>query len=155
MQIANDMVVSIDYRLHNSDGELLDSSEGNEPLTYLHGHSNIVPGLEEALTGKAKGDEVSVNVPPEKGYGVYHEELVQTAPLSAFPTEQPPQVGTTFQAEHEGGTTVVTVIKIEGEEVTVDGNHQLAGQALDFKVTIADVRAATEEEIEHKHVHNH
>lgn len=153
MQIANDTVVSIDYRLYNSGGELLDSSEAGQPLAYLHGHGNIVPGLEEALEGKQAGDEIKVAVPPEKAYGARHPELVQTAPLSAFPTEQPPEVGSSFKAEHEGGSTVVTVTAIEGDQVTVDGNHVLAGQDLNFEVTVVEVRAATGEEVEHEHAH--
>jgi FKBP-type peptidyl-prolyl cis-trans isomerase SlyD len=153
MQVAKDTVVSIDYSLKNSAGEVLDTSEGAQPLSYLHGHKNIVPGLEEALEGHEEGADVSVTVPPEKGYGPRHDELVQTAPLSAFPEDNPPTPGMRFQAETQNGPTVIQVTKVEGDEVTVDANHVLAGEDLNFDVTVKQVRAATEQELEHGHVH--
>lgn len=154
MQVAKDTVVSIDYSLKDNAGELLDSSQGGVPLNYLHGHKNIVPGLEEALEGQEEGAQINVTVPPEKGYGPRHDELVQTAPLSAFPGDNPPKAGMQFQAETQNGPTVIQVTKVEGDEVTVDGNHALAGQDLNFEVTVAAVREATAEELEHGHVHD-
>lgn len=147
MQIAENTVVSFDYTLRDNDGEVLDTSEGREPLTYLHGHQNIVPGLEKAMEGKSAGEELSVTVPPEEGYGPYQEELVQTVPLEIFQGVEQVEPGMRFQAQSQAGPMLVTVKEVEGEQVTVDGNHALAGQELNFDVSIKDIRPATEEEV--------
>ncbi len=143
--IAADSVVSIHYKLTLDDGNVVDSSEGRDPLCYLHGHGNIVVGLEEALTGQAVGAELNVTVSPEHGYGV---------PRGAFPPDAQLSEGLSFQARDEAGRPLMgTITKLAGDEVTVDFNHPLAGQTLHFEVSITEVRTATEEEISHGHVH--
>lgn len=154
MQIAENTVVSFDYTLRDSGGETLDSSEGREPLTYLHGHGNIVPGLEKAMDGHDEGDEFSVTVAPEEGYGPHREELVQNVPRSSFQGIEQLEPGMRFQAESSAGPMIVTVKDVGEEEVTVDGNHVLAGRELQFEVAVKEVRGATEEEIAHGHVHD-
>lgn len=153
MQIANNSVVSIHYTLTNAQGEQLDSSNGQEPLAYLHGASNIIPGLENALTGKSVGDTLQVTVAPEEGYGPVREELVQEVDRSAFAGIDDIQPGMQFIAKAPWGDQPVTVIKVEGDSITLDGNHPLAGQTLNFDVEVVEVRAATEEELAHGHAH--
>lgn len=154
LEIAENLVVSIHYTLTNEEGEVLDSSEGSDPLAYLQGAGNIIPGLENALVGKAVGDELQVTVAPEEGYGEVLEELVQIVPLTAFQGVESVNVGMSFEAQGENGEVrVVEVTKVEGEEVTVDANHALAGVTLNFDVKVVDVREASEEEVSHGHVH--
>ncbi|MFW5926571.1 MAG: FKBP-type peptidyl-prolyl cis-trans isomerase [Wenzhouxiangella sp.] len=148
MQIANNTVVSIDYTLTDDDGQVIDSSEGREPLVYLHGHQNIIPGLEKAIEGHSEGEELDVSVDPEEGYGPYREELVQDVPREAFEGVDKVEPGMTFRAESNAGPMTVTVKEVGDDSVTVDGNHMLAGQVLNFKVAIKGVREATETEIE-------
>lgn len=153
MQISDKMVVTIDYTLKDDNGTVLDSStEGN--FAYLHGANNIIPGLENALTGKSAGDEVDVSVSPAEGYGEHNETMIQAVPRDMFDSEQEIQVGMQFHAESpEGEMIVVTVTDVEGDDVTVDGNHPLAGVNLNFGVKVVDIREASAEEIEHGHVH--
>ncbi len=147
-------VVTMHYELKNAEGEVLDSSKGQDPLVYLHGAGNIIVGLEEQLVGKTVGDNVSAVVAPEKGYGLPVEALVQTVPLEAFGEEiDKVEVGMRFQAETEQGPVPVVVTAKDDTTVTVDGNHPLAGQELHFDVSIAEVRDASQEEIDHGHVH--
>jgi FKBP-type peptidyl-prolyl cis-trans isomerase SlyD len=154
MQISQDMVVSIHYTLTNKAGETIDSSvEHGEPLAYLHGHGNIVPGLENALTGKIAGDKLDVSVSPEEGYGEHYAELVQQVPREAFQGVDHLEPGMQFQADTGMGPRLFTITQIEGDNVTVDGNHPLAGEVLNFAVEITAVRAASEEELAHGHVH--
>lgn len=154
MNIEDKRAVSIHYTLTNEQGEKLDSSEGQDPLRYLHGASNIIPGLENALVGKTAGDKVSVTVQPEDAYGEINPEMIQIVPREAFEGIDDIQPGMQFQASGPNGQTQVVTIKAVGEEgVTVDGNHPLAGQVLNFDVTVEEVRDATEEEISHGHVH--
>lgn len=153
MQIAENTVVKFDYTLRNSEGETLDTSEGREPLAYLHGHGNIIPGLEKAMTGRDEGEEFSVTVAAEDAYGEHRAELVQDVPRSSFQGVEQLEPGMQFQAESSAGPMVVTVKDVGDEEVTVDGNHILAGQELQFEVAVKEVRSATDEEIEHGHVH--
>jgi len=147
MEIANNTVVSIDYTLTGDDGQVIDSSEGREPLQYLHGHQNIIPGLEKAIEGKSEGDELEVAVAPEEGYGPYRDELVQDVPKDAFAGVEKVEPGMTFRAESNAGPMTVTVTEVGDETVTVDGNHMLAGKVLNFRVAVKGVREATEEEI--------
>lgn len=154
MQIAKHKVVSIDYTLTNNAGEVVDSSEGREPLAYLHGSGNIIPGLEQALEGKTQGEKLDVSVAPEHGYGEYIEGLSQTVPREAFGDAPELAVGMQFQAQGEDQRMVVfTIVKIDGDQITIDANHPLAGETLNFKVEVTDIRDATEEEIAHGHVH--
>lgn len=153
MQIAQNSVVAFHYTLTNDAGEVLDSSEGREPLTYLHGTGNIIPGLEKQLEGASPGEKLNVSVTPEEGYGEVQEQLMQEVPRDAFQGVENVEPGMQFQAQTEGGPLMVTVKKVEGDTVVVDGNHPLAGQNLTFDVEISDVREASAEEVEHGHVH--
>ncbi|MEM7359442.1 MAG: peptidylprolyl isomerase [Pseudomonadota bacterium] len=154
MAIKQNSVVTMHYELKDANGEVLDSSKGQDPLVYLHGASNIIIGLEEQLEGKTVGDNVSATVAPEKAYGMPVDALVQQVPTSAFGEEiDKVEVGMRFQAETEQGPVPVVVTAIENDMVTVDGNHPLAGKELHFECSISEVRDATEEEIAHGHVH--
>ncbi|MBE7565252.1 MULTISPECIES: FKBP-type peptidyl-prolyl cis-trans isomerase [Acidithiobacillus] len=153
MIISNDKVVTIDYSLTDEEGELIDSSVGEEPLIYLHGHHGIIPGLEQALAGHRTGDKVEVSIPPEEGYGDWDEDLVEVVAKEDFDDPEDLEIGTQFETETDEGARLATVIDIEGEEVTVDLNHPLAGMTLNFDVTVLDVRDATAEELAHGHVH--
>lgn len=148
MQASADKVVFIDYTLTSNDGEVIDSSEGRDPLGYLHGHGNIIPGLEQALEGSAAGDELNVRVEPEEGYGVHRPELVQQVSIEAFAGIDKVEPGMRFNADSAQGPMVVKVTAIDGDRVTIDANHELAGQQLNFAVTVREVRAASDAELE-------
>lgn len=153
MLIAPEKVVLIHYTLKNDAGETLDSSSGGEPLAYLHGQGNLIPGLEKALEGKQAGDKLSVSVEPGAGYGQRDDKLVQQVPRRQFGGANV-QPGMQFHAQtSQGQTRVVTVTNIAGDMVTVDGNHPLAGENLHFDVEVTEVRDASAEELEHGHVH--
>lgn len=154
MQIAANKAVSIDYTLTNDAGDVIDSSAGGAPLVYLHGAGNIIVGLEKALEGKNVGDELSVAIEPEDAYGEYSAELVATLTREMFEGVDELEVGMQFHASApDGGMQAVTIRDIDGDDVTVDGNHPLAGQRLNFKVKVVDVREANAEEIAHGHIH--
>ena len=154
MQVANNMVVTIDYTLTDNDGTVLDSSDGGEPLAYLHGQGNIIVGLEEALEVLSAGDPVDVTVLPEKAYGERRDDLIQVVPRERFVTDGEIEVGMTFHShESDNGGRVVRVVEVSPEQVTIDGNHPLAGVTLNFSVRIQDVREASAEELDHGHVH--
>ena len=153
MQVAKHAVVTIDYTLRAPDGEVLDTSDGGEALAYVHGTGSLVPGLEAALEGKQKGDRFDVLVAPEEGYGERDESLVQVVERTKLPPGLELEVGTQLQARGEDGDLIVTVVKLEGGRVTLDGNHPLAGMPLQFAGVIRDVRAATSTELSHGHVH--
>lgn len=151
MKITQDKVVDIEYVL-KVNGEVVDQSEPGEPLSYLQGHNNIIPGLERALEGKEPGDSLSVTVQPEDGYGERDEDNVQELPREDF--EDDIEVGAQYFAQSEDGSvTPFTVVGLEGDLVTVDFNPPLAGETLDFQVTVKNVRDATPEELEHGHAH--
>ena len=153
MTVGKDAVVSIAYTLKDDTGEVLDSSEGKEDMAYLHGHENIVSGLEEALEGKSVGDSVSASVAPEKGYGVRNDDFVFKMPRDKLPDEEI-ELGMQFAAQDkDGNQQVLTVVEMGEEDVTLDGNHPLAGQTLHFDVTVNDIREALEVELDHGHVH--
>jgi len=151
MQIARDAVVMIHYTLKNDAGEVLDSSSGHDPLAYLQGHGSIIPGLEAALEGKVAGDKVQATIAPENAYGMKEPGLVQQVPRRAFQGEV--RAGMQFKAQTEAGPRTVVVTRVQGDMVTVDGNHPLAGETLHFDVEVTEVRVATEEELAHGHVH--
>ncbi|MBX3696564.1 MAG: peptidylprolyl isomerase [Dokdonella sp.] len=153
MQIAERSVASFHYTLTNDAGDVLDSSEGREPLAYLHGVGNIVPGLEREMAGHVAGDRFNVDVAPEEGYGTYIDELVQVVPRTSFQGIDDLAVGMQFQAQTGQGPIAVVITEIEGDEVTVDGNHPLAGETLHFAVEVVEVREASAEELQHGHVH--
>ena len=153
MQVVNNKVVTLDYVLKDGDGNVIDSSEGREDFVYLHGASNIVPGLENALTGKKVGVEFEVSVPAEEGYGARNEALVDEVPRAMFEGNDI-QLGMQFHAETPtGDKMIVSVVDFDEERVKVDGNHPLSGVALDFAIKVVDIRDATEEEISHGHAH--
>jgi FKBP-type peptidyl-prolyl cis-trans isomerase SlyD len=153
MSITRDQVVSIHYTLKNDAGEVLDRSAGGEPLTYLHGHGNLIPGLERELAGKSAGDKLQVTIAPADGYGEYDPQLVQRVPRRALKGMANIRIGMRLQAQSEQGARAMTVTQIVGDMVTLDGNHPLAGNTLHFEVEVAEVRAATEAELAHGHVH--
>lgn len=154
MQIETDSVVGIDYTLKNQQGEILDSSEGHGPLYYLHGHGNIVEGLEAALGGRSAGDALEVTVPPEKGYGVREAGLVLQVSRDKLPSDLDPTPGVELAMEVEDGLQVpVRIHEVNDDVVTLDANHELAGVTLHFSVQVTEVRRATAEELAHGHVH--
>lgn len=153
MSIATDSVVTIHYTLRDEAGNTLDSSAGSDPIAYIHGHGNIVPGLERQLEGKSKGDKLNVQLAPADGYGEYHKELVQQVPRRQLKGISNVTVGMRLQAQTPDGARVVTVTHVASDMVTIDGNHPLAGKSLSFEVEITDVRQATQEELAHGHVH--
>jgi FKBP-type peptidyl-prolyl cis-trans isomerase SlyD len=155
MQITEGKVVHIHYTLKDDAGEVLDSSAGQEPLAYLHGAGNIIPGLESELEGKTVGDKLTVAVAPKDGYGVRNEALVQEVSRSVFPDDVDVQLGMQFHAQTSAGVRLATVTKIVGDQVTLDLNHPLADVTLHFDVEVMDVKTATEEELAHGHVHAH
>jgi FKBP-type peptidyl-prolyl cis-trans isomerase SlyD len=153
MQVADNMAVSIHYTLTNDDGEVLDSSIGDDALVYLQGRENIIPGLEKALHGKVVGDKFNVRIAPEDAYGVLMEEMIQVISRDMFEGIDNIEVGMQFHADVSSGSGVVTVVNIDDDDITIDGNHPLAGLVLTFDVEVIDVRAATEEEEAHGHIH--
>jgi len=152
MQVADNKVVFIQYTLRNESGEMLDSSE-NDPLAYIQGFGNIIPGLENALLGKVAGDKLEVNVAPEDGYGERNTALVQVVPRSAFEGIDNIEPGMRFQAQADEDVHTVMITQVEEDQVHIDANHPLAGVTLSFEVEITEVREATAEELEHGHVH--
>ncbi|OIN59470.1 FKBP-type peptidyl-prolyl cis-trans isomerase [Arsenicibacter rosenii] len=149
MQISRHKVVGIHYTLRDDNGNVLDSSEGRDPLYYLHGEGNLIPGMEEGLEGQSAGASLKLDVTPEKGYGQLDPEMVQQVPRSAFGGQEV-KPGMQF---HTNQGQVVTVTDVTPDAVTVDANHPLAGQNLHFDVEVVEVREATTEEIAHGHVH--
>jgi FKBP-type peptidyl-prolyl cis-trans isomerase SlyD len=153
MQIAEHAVALFNYTLTNAAGEVIDTSEGRTPLAYLHGVGNIVPGLEKEMTGKRVGDKFNVLVKPEEGYGMPNDMMIQVVPKAAFQGVDTLEIGMEFQAQTPQGPMSVVITKLENDEVTVDGNHPLAGQTLHFAIEITEVREASPEELAHGHVH--
>lgn len=153
MSIKKDSVVLFNYVLKDDGGGVIDESSPGEPLAYLHGHGNIVPGLERELEGKSTGDKLSVTVSPADGYGERSKELVQKVPRRSLKGIANISVGMRLHAQTASGPRAVTVTAVTGDMVTLDGNHPLAGQNLNFDIEITDVRDATEEELAHGHVH--
>lgn len=153
MQATKDRVVSINYTLRDDEGNTLDSSEGRGPFSYLHGANNIVPGLENALEGKSAGERISVSIAPQDAYGEHDPSLVQAVPRDRFPPGMEIKAGSQFQAQTEAGPRSIKVVDVQGDSVTVDANHPLAGMSLNFEVEIVDVREAAPEELRHGHAH--
>jgi len=153
MQVSENTVVAIEYTLKNDAGDVLDSSVGHAPLTYLHGHHNIISGLENAMLGKTVGDTFTVTIPPEEAYGLRDDSMTQVVPRHLFQGVDEIVPGMKFHAEAEHGVNVVTVIEVKGDQVHLDANHELAGETLHFDVVVQAIRSATDEEIEHGHAH--
>lgn len=154
MKIEKNKVVSINYTLKNNDGEVLDSSDGKEPLAYLHGQGNLIPGLESELEGKTEGETFKTEISPADAYGEYNDALIADVPKDRFQGVEDISEGMEFQAQtSDGGSQIVRVTEVGDDSVKVDANHPLAGETLHFDVTVAGVREATKEEIDHGHVH--
>lgn len=153
MKITDQKIVVIDYILTDENGDILDKSDDGS-FAYLHGASNIVVGLENALLGKRINDEFSVSIPPAEAYGKHNPGMQQTVSIEMFDDSKELEVGRQFHAQSPDGQPVtVTIAAIEGDNVTIDGNHPLAGMTLNFDVKVIDIRDASEEEIAHGHVH--
>lgn len=154
MNIRANSVVAIDYVLKNDAGEIIDSNDDGEPLTYLHGHENIVPGLERALDGKVVGDVLDVVVAPVDGYGERDLARIMTLKRDQLPEDLAPEVGMMLSMTSRDGHTVpITITAVSPTGITVDGNHELAGETLHFHVKVKMIRDATREELAHGHVH--
>ena len=153
MSIQKDSVVTLHYTLKDDAGELIDSSDGGAPLAYLHGHGNLVTGLERELTGKVAGDQLNVKITPADGYGEYDAAMVQRVPRRQLKGIAKIHVGMKLHAQTQDGPREVTVTQVVGDTVTLDSNHPLAGKNLHFAIDIVAVREATAEELEHGHVH--
>ena len=155
MKVGKDKVVLMHYTLKNDAGDVIDSSEGGDPLPFLQGHGNIIPGLESVLEGSKVGDKLDVSIKPEEGYGLHMKDAIQEIPSSALKGIDDVKVGMQLQSQDQDGNAfLVTVTKIEDDKITVDANHPLAGQTLHFSVSIESVRKAEAEELSHGHVHS-
>ncbi|TAL46011.1 MAG: peptidylprolyl isomerase [Methylovulum sp.] len=153
MQVADNMAVSIHYTLTNDEGEVIDSSEDNEPLVYLHGGGNIISGLEKALHGKAVGEKFNVRIDAEDAYGEFMDDRVQVISRDMFEGVDDIEVGMQFHADVSSGPGVITVVNVDGDDITIDGNHPLAGVPLTFAVEVIEIRPASREELAHGHIH--
>ncbi|MGB0466671.1 MAG: FKBP-type peptidyl-prolyl cis-trans isomerase [Pontibacterium sp.] len=148
MKITQDAVALFHYALVDRKNKVLDGSRGGAPLPYLHGHQNIVPGLEKAMEGREAGDKFKITLMPSEAYGERDEELVHVIDRVSFEGMGELKVGMHCQTEdEEGNPQLVTVLEFNDEEVAVDGNHPFAGKALTFDVEVMDVRPATEDEL--------
>ncbi len=154
MVIGGKCVVSMQFKLTNSEGEELDASTPEQPLVYLHGTESLIPGLENALEGKEAGDDLQVTIKPEDAYGMVNPEMIQVVPRSAFQEVKDIEAGMQFEArDAEGNAQRVLVQAVSGDNITINANHPLAGQTLNFDVTVEEVREASAEELDHGHVH--
>jgi len=152
--IGKNAVVSINYTLTNDAGEVMDTSEGREPLTYLHGANNLIPGLEKEMEGQTSGQSFKVTIPPAEAYGESNPELIQTLSKDMFKGVDKVEPGMGFTAQGPQGEQHIVVTAVDGDQVTIDANHPMAGKTLHFAVEIVSVRDASAEEVEHGHVHD-
>ncbi|MGY0560905.1 MULTISPECIES: FKBP-type peptidyl-prolyl cis-trans isomerase [unclassified Luteimonas] len=148
MEIAYRRIATVHFTLTDEDGSQITTTRGHDPLVYMHGTDSIAKGLEEALEGRGTGDRLEVTVPPEKGFGPRFESLVQSHPLSIISDGVTPEVGAKLNAQTANGPLEVKVVAVEGDTVTVDGNHPLAGRAFRAELEVVDVRVATPDEIQ-------
>lgn len=153
MQVTNNTAVTINYTLTNDAGETIDSTNGSDPLVYLHGNGSIIKGLEKALSKRNVGDKFTVRIEPAEAYGEFSDDMIQVISKEMFDGIENLEVGMQFNAAVNSGTSIITITKIDGDDVTIDGNHPLAGQALNFDIEIVNVRLATKDEIAHGHIH--
>ncbi|MDV7105436.1 peptidylprolyl isomerase [Vibrio sp. TH_r3] len=153
MNIEKNVVVSLAYQVKLEEGVVVDEATADKPLDYLHGHNNLITGLEAELAGKKAGDKFSATIGPDDAYGEHNEALVQRVPANVFQGVDQIEVGMRFLADTDQGPIPVEVTEVDGDEVVVDGNHMLAGQTLTFDVEVMATREATAEEIEHGHIH--
>jgi FKBP-type peptidyl-prolyl cis-trans isomerase SlyD len=153
-KVQDDAVVTLQYKLRLDDGTLVEESEPDDPLVYLHGHENIIPGLENALTGMKIGDRKSVDVDPEDGYGDYDPADVGRINRVGLPEEFQPEVGMLIPIlDEDGNEAEVLIIEMDDDDITVDFNHPMAGERLHFEVEVTGLREPTPEELDHGHVH--
>jgi len=152
-KIEANKAVEIHYTLTNDAGETVDTSRGEAALPYIHGNENLVPGLEKELEGKKVGYKIKTSIAPADGYGEVNPEMTQAVPRDVFQFDGEIEVGMRFEAEAEHGVELVTVIAVDKDTVTIDANHPLAGETLNFDVEVVSIRDATSEELEHGHVH--
>ena len=153
MQVSEHKVVVLKYEVIDEQDQLVDRSEDDGPLAYIHGNGQLIPGLENALEGREQGDKLSIDVPPDQGYGERDEDGIQTVSRSQFDNGDQIEAGMQFEAQDDEGHQIVTVVGVEGDKITLDTNHPLAGKTLHFKVEIVEVLDATPEELDHNHVH--
>ncbi|MEQ1545683.1 peptidylprolyl isomerase [Methyloglobulus sp.] len=153
MQITDNTAVSIHYTLTNDAGEEIDSTTEGEPLVYLHGTGNIILGLEKALYNRSVGDKFNVRIEAADAYGEFSDDMIQVVSRAMFEGIDNVEVGMQFHAAANSGSGVITVLTVDGDDITIDGNHPLAGQALSFAIEIVGVRPATKEESSHGHIH--
>jgi len=153
MIIAKNKVVQIHYTLTNDEKDILDSSVGREPLAFIQGIGNIIPGLEKAIEGKVVGEKLQVSIEPEEAYGVPNQDLTQTVSKAIFQDQEKVEVGAQFQIQGPEGDMIGRISKIEDDNVTIDLNHPLAGVRLHFDVEIVSIRDASNEELDHEHAH--
>ena len=154
MVISDKKIVTLDYTLTDNSNQIIDQSKDGT-FAYLHGAQNIIPGLEKALVDKKVGDQIKVSINPEEGYGLRDESMIQEVSVEMFESSEQVQVGQQFHAQGpDGHDIVITVTKVQDDTVTIDGNHPLAGVQLNFDVKVIDIREASEEEIDHGHVHD-
>jgi FKBP-type peptidyl-prolyl cis-trans isomerase SlyD len=153
MIIKKEQVVTIHYTLKDKEGTIIDSSKGEQPLTYIQGIGNIIAGLETQLEGKKVGENIDAVIEPKDGYGEIIKEMIQIVPKSGFEGDDELQEGIQVQVETDNGAIIARVVKIDGDDVTLDLNHPLAGETLFFNVDVVDIRPATTEELDHGHVH--
>ncbi|MDA3809324.1 MAG: peptidylprolyl isomerase [Spirochaetaceae bacterium] len=155
LKIQDNLVVTINYKLTDDEGIVLDSSEGDEPMAYIHGTDSLVPGLEKAMYDKSIGDSLKVRVESADGYGEILPDLVQEMDRKDFKDMEPIEVGMEFHSQDENGEILqIEIKKIENDKVTIDANHPFAGMNLNFEIDIVDIREASEEELDHGHVHD-
>ena len=153
MKVEQDKVVTISYTVRDEGGDVLDTSEGREPLSFIHGKGNVIRGLENSLAGKARGDSLKVTIPPADAYGEKDGTKVLVLNRNQFEGVDDLELGMQFRTQTEGAPQLVTITSIEEDKVTVDANHPLAGMTLNFDVTVVSVRDATPEELSHGHIH--
>ncbi len=153
MKATQGKIVSFHYTLTDDRGVLLDSSQGREPFSYLHGHGHIVPGLETELEGREAGFSGAIQVSPANGYGEYNPQAVFEVPRNRFPPNEEIEVGMQVQGEGEHGILHFTVVEVGDRGVVLDANHPMAGKTLNFQVEVLQVRDATAQELAHGHVH--
>ncbi len=154
MQIKDDTVVTFDYTVLNEKGDVIESSEDQGPMRYLHGEGKIVPGLETALDGKEPGDTFSITLPPEEAYGMRDDTRIHVFTRNELSGLGEINIGMQLQAEDDSGKKILTISKIEDDEITLDENHPLAGKTVSFDVTITDVRPPNDEELGHSENHD-
>ncbi|MEE4244335.1 MAG: peptidylprolyl isomerase [Kangiellaceae bacterium] len=154
MKIEKGLVVTIDYTLKDEQGNVWETSIGDEPWVYLHGYGGVIPGLEPELVGKTTGDKFSINLMPEQAYGPYEKDLANQVPRSAFAQIDNLEVGLRLSAQTEDGDShSVTITEITDDTVTIDANHPMAGQVVAVDVEVKAIRPATPDELEHGHAH--